>query len=142
MHHSKLVRFISVVYPSFAESIWIDDIDMLYRYQDHTSRLALLAYTWRQKVRLIDHPFGLQSWGPSAAVLEEISTRELTAQVEAGTEQMDSDDDQSSDYSVEMDSDEELYDHMEALVLSEHYPESREFIIAEVDITPKRRRVD
>lgn len=130
---------------SFTCSFWppIDDIDMLYRYQDILSYLGRLAYTWRQKVRLIEHPFGLECWGPSAQQLEDISIQELTAQVEPGAELLDSDDDdESSGSSIDQDSDEELYDHMEALVLNEQYQESRDFIIAEVDISPKRRRVD
>ncbi|KZP02077.1 hypothetical protein FIBSPDRAFT_906177, partial [Athelia psychrophila] len=116
------------------------DLDMIYRYKDVASYLARLAYTWRQKVRIIDHPLGLQSWGPSAEALAEANIHELTAQVES--EEDGSDDGNSSESSAEEDTDEELYDHMEALVLNEHYKESRDFIMADVDKSSKRRRLD
>lgn len=115
---------------------------MIYRYQDLASYLTRLAYTWRQKVRLIAHPFGSQTWGPSEEALAEISLQEFTPQLDSRTEQVDSEDDDSSGSSRENDSDEELFDHMEALVLNEHYQESRHYITADVDISLKRRRVE
>lgn len=120
-------------------------MDMIYRYQDIASHLARLAYIWRQKVRVIEHPLGLQNWGPSAAAIAEANVHELTAQVEPIPDQDGSDnddDDEGSDSSAEQDTDEELYDHMEALVLNEHYEESKNYIIADVDMSSKRRRLD